>query len=446
MKYIILTLAAILTFTVLYAQQPSNITGTTTVASHKKIGLYKVLNGRLVEIGTSVPNTDGTFGFRFAPEYEGLYAIGVGNPLAYMNIYRFYFRGNDDLHINLSTTGYELVGKNSPENEALYRWDTLSKSIHDKSVQPGGMSTYVDFFPEIEELKGQLVDLKQDVKTGNATFDAFFPQLVDYDFAFYAINYLYMPRSAHPSPEEMSAFYTSFDADKFLQEDLLKYPYGDRFLSNLVYRKSDIASKPTFEQQVAAIPVDVLKGQFVLNRLEHVNSYADFQDMHEQFKPYFTLPEQQARVTATETKLVDTKVGTPAFNFSFPDVTGKKIGLTDLKGKLVLVDLWATWCGPCKAQEPAWEKLTAEYQGKDIAFVGVSVDQDKAAWEKYVADKNLKGLQLHAGPGNPLSAAYKVNGIPRYILIDKVGNLITPDSPRPTDPELKELIDQWLRK
>jgi len=213
-----------------------------------------------------------------------------------------------------------------------------------------------------------------------------------------------------------------------------------------VYRKVDLTTNPSFEAQVASIPVDVLKGQYVLNSLESARSYTDFQEMNDKFQMYFTLPEQQARAEAVGSKLVETATGTPAFNFNYADVSGKKTSLTDLKGKVVLLDLWATWCGPCKAQEPFWDELNEQYAGKDGVSAGISVDTDKAAWEKYVAEKDLKGLQLHAGPGNQLSAAYNVAGIPRYILIDKAGNLITPDSPRPSDPKLKALIDEWLKK
>lgn len=73
-----------------------------------------------------------------------------------------------------------------------------------------------------------------------------------------------------------------------------------------------------------------------------------------------------------------------------------------------------------------------------------SVDKDKAAWEKYVPQKQLKGIQLHAGPGNIVSKAYNVGGIPRYILIDKEGKIISADSPRPSNENLRRLLDKWV--
>jgi Thiol-disulfide isomerase and thioredoxins len=442
----LLLIATTLTSFVALAQLPSNINGKIAPGKLNRVGLYKVLNGRLKEIATAVPDAEGRFAFRFTPEYEGLYSIGSGNVQSQQGLFRFYFRGNEELNLKLDPSNYELTGKNTPENEVLYKWDRQSKSFHDKGLTPGGMSTYVDFFPEVEEFKGRLDDIKKTAKTGNANFDQLFAELVDYDFAYYTTSYLQMPRTAHPSKEEMSDYYTTFNADKYLTPTLMKLPYGDRFLTNLVYRKVDLSGKPTVDQLVATIGPDVLKAQYVLQHLERARSYDDFQAINNTYKKYFTLPEQIERAKATEVKLVETKIGVPAFQFSYPDITGKKVSLADLKGKVVLVDMWATWCGPCRAEEPHWEKLNEEFKGKPVAFVGVSVDQDKPKWETYAKEKNLKGIQLHAGSGNELSNAYKVNGIPRYILIDKSGNLITADSPRPSDPKLKALLEEWIKK
>lgn len=445
-KKTVLLCAAVLSLLVAQAQQASNINGSFESTPYKKVTLFKVYNGRLIEIATSTPDTQGRFAFRFTPEYEGLYSVGTGNALNQTDLNRFYFKGGEEVNYKVKKSGYDLVGKNSKENEALYAWDKQAQSFKEKGTNPGGMSTYVDFFPEVEAFKSKVPAIGKSVKTGNSKFDALFPTLVDYDFAYYATSYLNMPRTAHPSKEEMSEFYTAFQADRYLTKQLLNMPYGDRFLTGLVYRKVDLSSRPTFEQQVAAIPEDVLKGQFVVGRLESSRSYNDFQEMNSAFNKYFTLEEQKQRAAAVEAKLVETKTGVPAFKFAYPDVTGKKVALDDLKGKLVLVDLWATWCGPCRAEEPHWEKLNEEYKDKSVAFVGVSVDQDKPKWEEYVKTKHMKGLQIHAGTNNELSNAYKVTGIPRYILIDKAGNLISADSPRPSDPKLKSLLDEWLKK
>lgn len=426
--------------------QYTTISGTIAAGADQKVTLYKIYNGRMAEISTITPNIDGRFGFRFAPDYEGLYVIGTGNPESNFGKRRFYFHGNEELDIELLPNGYVLKTCNrSPENKVLYNWDKMTDSIRNKSFTPGGTTTFKDFYPQIEAIAAKLESIKKGIKTGNKTFDNLFPQLVDYDLAYYATQYNSMPRTVHPTPADMTNYYKQFNPDKYFTADLLKYPYGDAWMLSLLGRKLDFSKRPTDDDILALIPDDVLKGQYLAFKAAKAPSYMQWKGFYEKYKKYLVLPEQQERVDAVGKRLIAVQ-SAPAFNFSFPDVTGKNISLADLKGKLVLVDMWATWCGPCKAEEPYWEELNKAYNGKDIAFVGVSSDKDKAAWEKYVKEKNLKGIQLHGGAANALSAAYNVTGIPRYILIDKKGILIDANSPRPSEPKLKELIDQCLQK
>lgn len=447
MKRYFLIILAFLSFFSLLAQEASTINGVFQSTPYKKVMLFKVLNGRLVEIASSTPNDKGQFGFRFVPEYEGLYSLGTGNALSQTGLNRFYFKGKDDLNIMLTKDGgYELIGSNSKENKALFSWDTATKSIRDKAITPGGNSSYVDFFPQLEAFKDSVAIIAKTAKTSNTKFNQFYKDLLDVEFAYYAISYLYMPRTKHPKSEDMTPYYKDFNSDRYLNKLLLDLPYGDRFLNSLVFRKVGMTNKSTFAQQVDAIPVADLKGQFVLNRLEKMQSYAEFVEMKNQYADLFVLPEQKERLTAVEVKQTETKTGVAAFQFNFPDLSGAVVKLADLKGKVVVLDMWATWCGPCRAEEPHWEKLNEIFEGKPVAFVGISTDQDKSKWEQYIKEKNPKGIQLHAGVGNPLSKAYNVNTIPRYIVIDKAGNLVSADSPRPSDPKLKALIEEWLKK
>lgn len=117
--------------------------------------------------------------------------------------------------------------------------------------------------------------------------------------------------------------------------------------------------------------------------------------------------------------------------------------LGDYKGKYVYIDVWATWCGPCIAEQPALEKLEEHYQdNQDIVFLGVSIDNDKAAWEKMVTEKALKGVQLLATNGfdSDLNKDYNISGIPRFILVDKNGNLISACAERPSSKTLQRQL------
>lgn len=129
------------------------------------------------------------------------------------------------------------------------------------------------------------------------------------------------------------------------------------------------------------------------------------------------------------------KDGDKCFDFTYTDINGKEVSLSDLKGKYVLIDVWATWCGPCKGEIPYLKKLEEKMHGKKIVFVSISCDQDKAAWEKMVKDQNLGGVQLHNAGDKAFMEAFGITGIPRFIMLDKKGNILKAKMIRPSKEE-----------
>ena len=149
--------------------------------------------------------------------------------------------------------------------------------------------------------------------------------------------------------------------------------------------------------------------------------------------------------------------GKPAPVFNLPDINGKMVSLTDFAGKYVFIDYWATWCGPCKAEVPYYKKLIADYAKKNIVFISISVDKDKAAWEKMVKEGlpetdpqtgkpvdppkmiAMDWLQLHdAVKYNKL---WLVRFIPTFVLIDTKGNIVNARALRPSTEELRKVLD-----
>lgn len=137
-------------------------------------------------------------------------------------------------------------------------------------------------------------------------------------------------------------------------------------------------------------------------------------------------------------------VGQPSPDFKGENMEGKIITLADLKGKFVYIDVWATWCGPCRGEIPHLKKLEEKYHGKDIEFVSLSCDQDKEAWKKMVVKDELKGVQLYIGSGASFMEEYMINGIPRFILLDKAGKIISANMTRPSNAETAQKFDELL--
>lgn len=118
--------------------------------------------------------------------------------------------------------------------------------------------------------------------------------------------------------------------------------------------------------------------------------------------------------------------GSPAASFSLKDKDGKTVSLADLKGKLVLIDFWATWCQPCLAEIPHALKLEEEF-GDDVAFVYVCMSSKEDKWKEMVAEKPAQQIQLfvEGEAQKQIQEDYQVSFYPTYILLDREGKIIT---------------------
>lgn len=141
--------------------------------------------------------------------------------------------------------------------------------------------------------------------------------------------------------------------------------------------------------------------------------------------------------------------GSPSPAFDYENHKGGKTTLADLRGKYVYIDVWATWCAPCKAEIPHLKELENTYHKQNIAFVSISIDLPAAyeLWRKMVADEGLGGVQLIADNNwnSKFVTDYAIDGIPRFILIDPDGNIVHADAPRPSSPEIKVLLNEVLK-
>lgn len=133
--------------------------------------------------------------------------------------------------------------------------------------------------------------------------------------------------------------------------------------------------------------------------------------------------------------------GEPSLDFSFTDMQGQTVSLKQLRGKYVYIDVWATWCGPCNAEIPYLKKLEKEMEGKKIVFVGISSDSNQQAWEKFVKEKEMGGIQLFMGKKKQeMMHFFLINSIPRFILLDKKGRIVEAYMSRPSDEKTKESL------
>lgn len=133
--------------------------------------------------------------------------------------------------------------------------------------------------------------------------------------------------------------------------------------------------------------------------------------------------------------------GTPFPDFCFTDVDGNVVTQEILKGHYTLVDLWATWCGPCRAQIPHIKALEEKMHGRNIRFIGISVDDNADAWRTMVIEKEMGGTQLIYG-GDRTIPKHFASGYPCFILVDREGLIIDANMQvRPSDSEMFEILN-----
>ncbi len=119
-------------------------------------------------------------------------------------------------------------------------------------------------------------------------------------------------------------------------------------------------------------------------------------------------------------------VGAKFPDFEEQDLAGKPLSIARFKGKVVLVDFWATWCGPCVGELPNVLKAYDKYHGKGFEIVGISLDSDRAKLDSFIADRKMSWAQYYDGKGwqNKLAGVYGVNSIPATYLLDGEGKII----------------------
>lgn len=137
--------------------------------------------------------------------------------------------------------------------------------------------------------------------------------------------------------------------------------------------------------------------------------------------------------------------GRPAPLFDAHNYNNESVSLTSLRGKYVLIDIWATWCPPCRQQGPIFERMSEKYKDQPITFLSLSTDFDLLAWQQEVKRKNNRIVHWRIQREKLFLREYGLEGIPHFILLDPDGNFVNANFPYPGDPNFEIQLRQVLK-
>jgi peroxiredoxin len=229
--------------------------------------------------------------------------------------------------------------------------------------------------------------------------------------------------------DESEAFEKSLK-DIYDQETPLYHKYGkgtreeqialEAKLDDLRKQRRERANQYIARHPKSAVSVSLIDERAAMGDYDDIKKLYDLLD--ESAKQTVTGKQIAARLTV----LKRSSLGEPMLDFTQNNMEGQPVRFADFKGKYVFVDFWASWCGPCRAENPNVLKAYNQYKDKNFTVVGVSLDDNGDRWKKAVKDDNMPWTQLSDLKGweNEVSTYYGIRGIPSSLLIDPQGKII----------------------
>lgn len=164
----------------------------------------------------------------------------------------------------------------------------------------------------------------------------------------------------------------------------------------------------------------------LLTQTRGVPRYAEVAPLYEAFSPALKNSAPSRKYGEMLRGLKAVTVGAQAPGFTQPTPTGQPVALANYRGKYVLVDFWASWCGPCRAENPFVTKAYQTYKSRNFAIVSVSLDEDRAKWLKAIEEDLLPWTQVSDLQSfeSEVARRYSIHAIPQNFLIDPSGKIV----------------------
>ncbi|WP_231131559.1 TlpA family protein disulfide reductase [Flavobacterium hydrophilum] len=419
----------------------------------KEVTLYNAEEGKPAVAATAKINSLGEFGFMLPITTSGFYYVDYGQQKGRGQLIRLYLEPKLDIELTIVKDSYTLAGKNIGQNVLVQKANEIYNEFA-PFAKLGGDQTYLDFYPWLDKGVAKANEFSKSIKTKDAAFNKLLKLAVATDVEELTYTFFRLPRTVHPEKDVRPEIIKTWETDKkFTDPDLLKLSNGVSLMSNYFFyvsvNSSTAPKRLDLAEAITHITDPALKDVFLRDAVAGSRmKIEEYEKVAPAIKPFMISDASKAFLLDYE-KVLHKNVGQKGLEFTYKDINDKPVSFSDFKGKFVYIDLWATWCGPCKAEIPHMKKIEEDYHGKNIVFISLSLDKPKDAqkWKDFVTKEQLKGIQLMADKdfGSDVAKNYDVNAIPRFLLFDTKGNIINADALRPSNPELRVQLDKLLK-
>lgn len=442
------------------SQANVTITGTTGEYVAKEMSLFECREGIPLPLATTVVDGNGAFSLSVESLETGFYSLGSNDGIRHL----LYLKGNEKLKVLFTNYGLTILQGASEECRLLSDWEKEAAQLrtHALFFRTTGGCESVDvkvFEQEITSLKSLAARLMQRLeKMHSATSDfvSLMQLKMNADQIFFRMAY---HRSHMGETDEH--FISEMDwqhADRLFQDpQMLQLPLTPEMMGVYVDCKAErqlppvenpsIISGREYSSRAALIADKGLRQCYIYEVASHLRYYEMYRQLYDTFanEPFSVRMEQALK--PIEQSLEWSKPGHEAPDFKAVKTNDEWFSLSDLRGKVVVIDVWATWCVPCLRMMPYFRQLEKDLSDPDLAFLSVCVGAlpEKDLWLKLVKENGLTGHLVFVDSWiHGFAKEYRVTSVPRFMIIDRQGKVFSYAAPAPKYPQLKQLILQAL--
>ncbi len=362
-------------------------------------------------------------------------------------------------------------GKNADNNTFMAEYyqnleDKYKQQQVFEKIRRLNAEDFNEFAGNMLNTKRKMFDKHSDGKNLSDKFRHYFKTDIKFDYYNKLINYPSYHKMLNQLEEEpqLTDDYYAFieNALDLLSDDNLTSANYRMFLNSYIehYNKQNpdiFPEEKSLREKIHYLAEELFEGK----TLEYVRAYYIFQEFNfgefdRAERLYGLYLEEQPHeefinILASAYELAKSLLpGNAAPGFELTDINGNKVSLEDFRGKIVYLDFWATWCGPCMREVPYAKELKKRFKDeKDLVFLYISVDDDQEAWRKGVEKNEIEGIHLNVeGRNHEVVRKYNVRSIPSYFIIDRNGLIFDNNAKRPShegiDDDLKAALELVL--